>query len=147
VARAICRARDRGELASSGDLRRAVEAVLPESERIPELARCFQALRIAVNDELAALDSALADLPACLAPGARAVVISYHSLEDRRVKNSFRRESSDCLCPPDLPVCACGHKATLELLTRRAVRPDADEIARNPRARSARLRAVRRLAA
>ncbi|MBN2171131.1 MAG: 16S rRNA (cytosine(1402)-N(4))-methyltransferase RsmH [Candidatus Krumholzibacteriota bacterium] len=145
LARAILAARDAGRLAGTGDLRRAVESVTGARGSHAELARVFQALRIAVNDELAALDSALAALPRCLAPGGRAAVVSYHSLEDRRVKRCFRRESTDCLCPPELPVCACGHRRSFELLTPRALRPGPDERLRNPRARSARLRAVRRI--
>jgi len=146
VARAVIAARDAGRLAGTGDLRRAVESVTGPRGSHAELARVFQALRIAVNDELAALDAALAALPRCLAPGGRAVVISYHSLEDRRVKRAFRRESTDCLCPPELPVCVCGHRRSFELLTPRALRPGPEERLHNPRARSARLRAVRRIA-
>ena len=145
VARAILRARDSGRLAGTADLRRAVESVVKGADRIAELARVFQALRIAVNGELTALDAALAALPDCLAPAGRAVIISYHSLEDRRVKRFIQRESRDCLCPPGLPVCACAHRAAFEALTPRAVRPAEAELAANPRSRSARLRAIRRL--
>ena len=104
--------------------------------------RTFQALRIAVNDELGALAAALGAAIDLLRPGGALVVIAFHSLEDRLVKETFRRESRDCICPPRQPVCTCGHRASLEVLTRRPVTPGADELARNPRSRSARLRAA-----
>lgn len=107
--------------------------------------RTFQALRIAVNRELEAVESVLPQAVAALAPGGRLAVISFHSLEDRIVKQFFRRESQDCLCPPRQPVCTCGHKATLIELTRRPITPDAEEVAQNPRSRSARLRVAERV--
>jgi 16S rRNA (cytosine1402-N4)-methyltransferase len=107
--------------------------------------RTFQALRIAVNRELEALESVLPQAVAALAPGGRLAVISFHSLEDRIVKQFLRRESRDCLCPPRQPVCTCGHKAVLIELTRRPVMPDPDEISQNPRSRSARLRVAERV--
>jgi len=107
--------------------------------------RTFQALRIAVNRELETLEIVLPQAVAALAPGGRLAVISFHSLEDRIVKQFFRRESQDCLCPPRQPVCTCGHKATLIELTRRPVTPQPDEIAQNPRSRSARLRVAERV--
>lgn len=107
--------------------------------------RTFQALRIAVNRELEGLESVLPQAVAALAPGGRLAVISFHSLEDRIVKQFFRRESRDCLCPPRQPVCTCGHKAVLIELTRRPVMPDPDEISQNPRSRSARLRVAERV--
>jgi 16S rRNA (cytosine1402-N4)-methyltransferase len=107
--------------------------------------RTFQALRIAVNRELDALEVFLPQAVAALAPGGILAVISFHSLEDRIVKQFFRRESQDCLCPPRQPVCTCGHKATLIEQTRRPISPDPDEIAQNPRSRSARLRVAERV--
>jgi len=107
--------------------------------------RTFQALRIAVNDELAALHDGLEQALTLLAPGGRLAVISFHSLEDRQVKEFIRRESRDCVCPPEQPLCTCGHHATLRMLTRKPLRPDEAEIRRNPRARSARLRVAERL--
>jgi 16S rRNA (cytosine1402-N4)-methyltransferase len=102
--------------------------------------RTFQALRIAVNGELEGLEKALPQAVDCLAPGGRLAVISFHSLEDRIVKQYFRRESVDCICPPQQPVCTCGHKAVLIEITRKPVEAAGDETITNPRARSARLR-------
>ncbi|MEZ0395800.1 MAG: 16S rRNA (cytosine(1402)-N(4))-methyltransferase RsmH [Anaerolineales bacterium] len=107
--------------------------------------RTFQALRIAVNGELEALEEALPQAANVLAPGGRLAVIAFHSLEDRLVKEFFRRESRDCLCPPRQPVCTCGHKATLREIVRRPITPGGEEIARNPRARSARLRIAEKI--
>jgi 16S rRNA (cytosine1402-N4)-methyltransferase len=107
--------------------------------------RTFQALRIAVNDELGALEVALPQCVELLKPGGRLAVITFHSLEDRAVKNFFRTESRDCICPPEQPICTCGHRASLKILTRKPVEPSPVEVADNPRARSAKLRAVERL--
>jgi len=114
-------------------------------ERIHPATRTFQALRIAVNDELAAIEAALPQAVEILAPGGRLAVISFHSLEDRLVKEFMRRESRDCICPPDVPVCTCGHRAMLRLITRKPIRPTAEEVAANPRSRSARLRVAERV--
>jgi 16S rRNA (cytosine1402-N4)-methyltransferase len=113
--------------------------------KIHPATRTFQALRIAVNDELGALAAWLDGLPRLLAPGGRAAVISFHSLEDRRVKERFRALAQACTCPPDFPICACGAKATFAPVTRKAVVAAAAEVAQNPRARSAKLRAVEKL--
>jgi 16S rRNA (cytosine1402-N4)-methyltransferase len=113
--------------------------------RIHPATRTFQALRIAVNDELGRLSRALEAAIGLLQPGGRLAVIAFHSLEDRRVKQFFQKESRDCICPPQQPVCTCGHTASLTLVTRRPVRPDEGEIQANPRARSARLRIAERV--
>ena len=105
----------------------------------------FQALRIAVNDELGALEVVLPQCVELLKPGGRLAVITFHSLEDRIVKNFFRTESRDCICPPEQPICICGHRAKLKILTSKPVEPSPVEVADNPRARSAKLRAVERL--
>jgi 16S rRNA (cytosine1402-N4)-methyltransferase len=148
VATAILAARERGELETTGQLR---EAVMPVAGRAGEppaksLARVFQALRIAVNGELDELDRLLASLPELLAPGGRIVIVSFHRLEDRRVKNAFREGERACVCPPELPTCACGgDHAWLRTITRRPLTADAGEVAANPRSRSARLRAAERI--
>jgi 16S rRNA (cytosine1402-N4)-methyltransferase len=107
----------------------------------------FQALRIAVNEELEALEAGLAAAVDLLRPGGRLVVLSYHSLEDRIVKRFFAAERRGCVCPPELPVCVCGRNPRLRLLTRKSLTPTPEEVATNPRSRSARLRAAERLAA
>lgn len=105
----------------------------------------FQALRIAVNHELEAIESVLPQALEALAPGGRLAVISFHSLEDRTVKEFFRRESRDCICPPRQPVCTCGHKAQIREINRRPIEPQPEETERNPRARSAKLRIAEKL--
>jgi 16S rRNA (cytosine1402-N4)-methyltransferase len=102
-------------------------------------------LRIAVNHELEAVEAVLPQAVAVLTPGGRLAVISFHSLEDRIVKQFFRRESQDCICPPPQPVCTCGHKASLREVVRRPIVPQAAEVESNPRSRSARLRVVEKL--
>jgi 16S rRNA (cytosine1402-N4)-methyltransferase len=145
VARAIVRARP---LATTGALAAVVGGVLGRGRPgLHPATRTFQALRIAVNAELDELDAFLADGWRLLAPGGRLAVLAYHSLEDRRVKEAFRRWAADCLCPPHLPRCACGWSAKVRVLTRRPLRPSDEETLRNPRARSARLRVVERLGA
>ena len=148
VVRAILAAREQAPLDTTGRLRAVVEAVSgrPGEPAAKSLARVFQALRLVVNGELDELDRFLVRVRDCLAPGGRLVVLSYHSLEDRRVKHAFRDAARSCLCPPELPVCACGgNHAWLEVLTPRPRTASAAEIARNPRARSVRLRAAARV--
>ena len=145
IAAAILRARP---IRTTTELAAVVVRAMPGSRtRIHPATRTFQALRIAVNDELGSLATALEQARDILGPGARLVVISFHSLEDRIVKQFFQRESRDCVCPPEQPACTCDHKATLRLITRRPVSAEADEVQRNPRARSAKLRAAERLRA
>jgi 16S rRNA (cytosine1402-N4)-methyltransferase len=114
-------------------------------ERIHPATRTFQALRIAVNQELQAIEMVLPQAVSVLAPGGRLAVISFHSLEDRLVKQFFRRESRDCLCPAKQPVCTCGHKAVLHEVNRHPIEADAEEIQSNPRSRSAKLRVAEKL--
>jgi len=147
LARAIVRAREAAPLQTTGQLVAVIERALGAARgRIHPATRAFQALRIAVNDELRSLETALAQAVELLASGGRLAVISFHSLEDRIVKGFLRAESGQCRCPPGLPVCVCGATARVRILTRRAVRPSAAEVERNPRARSARLRGAVRLA-
>jgi len=110
--------------------------------RIHPATRTFQALRIVVNDELGALERVLPQAIAQLAPGGRLAIISFHSLEDRIVKQYFQQEARDCICPPEQPVCTCRHKATIHIITKKPITPSLAEIDENPRARSAKLRVV-----
>ncbi|NPA89964.1 MAG: 16S rRNA (cytosine(1402)-N(4))-methyltransferase RsmH [Chloroflexi bacterium] len=144
IARAIVQARP---LYTTTELADLIARVVPRrrGQRLHPATRTFQALRIAVNDELGALERALPQAIRVLRPGGRLVVITFHSLEDRIVKQFFRREAQDCICPPRQPVCTCGHKAQVRILTRKPVTPSPEEVARNPRARSAKLRAVEKL--
>jgi len=146
LARAIVAARTEAPLRTVRDLLAVIEgAHVGGGRRHHPATLVFQALRIATNDEIAALEEGLEAGIASLAPFRRIAVIAYHSLEDRIVKNRFRDEQRGCVCPPRTPVCICGHRPRLRVETRRAVRPGPDEIRRNPRARSARLRAAERL--
>ena len=151
IARAIVDARRTAPIATAEELAALIERVLPPNPRQPRrthpATRVFQALRIAVNEELDALEAGLAAALDLLRPGGRLVVISYHSLEDRIVKRFLAGERRGCVCPPEIPVCVCGRNPRLRLLTRPSLTPTAEEIASNPRARSARMRAAERLAA
>ena len=142
IARRIVEARP---LQSTSQLVAAVLAAVPGRGPLHPATRVFQALRIAVNHELELLESGLDQALDLLSPGGRLVAIAYHSLEDRIVKEFLRRESQDCLCPPGIMVCQCGHRASVRLLTRRVVTPAEEEVRDNPRSRSARLRAAARL--
>jgi len=144
LAREIVRRRATRPFRTSDDLVGAIRGALGARTGPSDFARLFQAVRIAVNDELAGLERALPALRDRLAPGGAFAVIAYHSGEDRLVKHAFRDWSTDCICPPRLPVCACGGNHALgQTITRRAIVASPDEVARNPRARSARLRAWR----
>lgn len=149
VARAIVEARQVAPLETTSALADVVARVAgrPGEARAKALARVFQALRIHINDELGALDRFLASMTRLVTVGGRIAILSFHSLEDRRVKETFAAAARDCICPPEFPACACGGgQASLRLLTRRPIMASDAETARNPRARSARLRAAERLA-
>ena len=143
VARAIVRQRP---LASTDELRRLVERVVPRrrGQKIHPATRVFQALRIAVNDELGQLERFIEPAVRSLRPGGRMAVISFHSLEDRIVKHSFARLQGKCTCPPDFPECRCEREELVRVLTRSPIRPTDEEVHANPRSRSARLRVVER---
>jgi 16S rRNA (cytosine1402-N4)-methyltransferase len=148
IARAIVRRRAEQPYERTAELVDTIRASVPAPRRFGDghpARRVFQALRIAVNDELGALERALPAALEMLKPGGRIAVISFHSLEDRIVKRFFAAEARGCICPPELPVCACGHEPRLRLLTRKAVRPSPRETAANPRSASARLRAAARV--
>lgn len=143
LAREIVRRRARAPFATSDDLVRAIRGALGPRTGAPDFARLFQALRIVVNDELSGLERALPSLRGRLLSGGTMAVITYHSGEDRLVKHAFRDWSADCVCPPKQPMCTCRGRALGETLTRRPISPSDAEITRNPRSRSAKLRAWR----
>ena len=146
IARAIVRRRERAEIETTNELVETIKDAVPAPARFGgghPAKRVFQAIRIAVNDELGAIDRALPAAWAVLRPGGRFGAISFHSLEDRRVKRFLADRARGCICPPDLPVCACGREPEAEV--RRAVAPTAGEVAQNPRAGSGRLRVARKL--
>ena len=147
IARAIVRQRSERPLNTTAELAALVERVVGRGtgRRIHPATRVFQALRIAVNGELDNLRAGLEAAVDLLNPGGRLAVISYHSLEDRIVKNFLARISADCICPPGLPVCVCGHSPSLKVINRRIIRPSVEEIAANPRSRSARLRMAQKI--
>jgi len=147
LAQAVIAFREKRPFASTEDLVAVCDEVLGRAHgrSLPAPTLVFQAVRIAVNGELDQLEDALNGVPGLLNPGGIAAVISFHSLEDRIVKNFFRDKSRGCICPPGLPVCVCGHRAEMEVLTRKSVTAGAEELAVNRRAACARLRAARRL--
>ncbi len=148
IASAIAKRRESNPFTTTADLAKFIEVVAPARGfgAIHPATRVFQALRIAVNDELAELERFLPMALSVLAPGGRLAVISFHSLEDRIVKTFFAAEQKGCTCPPKFPVCVCGNRPTLEILTRKPVTADEAETAANPRARSAKLRVAQKLA-
>ena len=130
---------------TTGRLAEVIAATVKRRGPLHPATRTFQALRIAVNQELATLEAALPQAVQILRPGGRLAVITFHSLEDRIVKQFFKREQRDCICPPEAPICTCGHRATLRLINRKPIVPTPEEIAANPRSRSAKLRIAERL--
>jgi len=145
LADAIVQSRLEAPIESAGDLIAIAKPFLFGRKQQQSLAKLFQALRIEVNQELLNLQRLLKSVVPLLAPDGVVAIISYHSLEDRLVKQFFFQESQDCLCPPRIPVCQCGHRAELKVLTKRSIVPSDKEIESNPRARSARLRAAQKI--
>jgi 16S rRNA (cytosine1402-N4)-methyltransferase len=148
IARAIGRVRARAELETTQDLVDVIKSAVPIPAQFAgghPAKRTFQALRIAVNDELIQIDEALPLAWELLVTGGRLGAISFHSLEDRRVKRFLAEKARGCICPPDLPICVCGHEPEADVLTRRAIAPTPGEIASNPRSKSAHLRVARKL--
>ena len=149
IAQKLTEQRDKAPLTTTFDLVRVVDAAIPKAVRQKDdghpARRTFQAVRIAVNDELAPLAQALEDWVSLLSPGGRLCVLTFHSIEDRLVKQTFRRMQNPCTCPPKAPVCICGKKPVVRVLYGGAVKPTDEEIARNSRAHSALLRAVEKL--
>lgn len=146
VARAIVAARAEQPITTTRRLAEIVAHTAQWSERIHPATRTFQALRIATNEELENLEKALPQAVSLLRPGGRVAVISFHSLEDRIVKRFFNDEQRGCVCPPRLPVCVCGRRPRLRVLTKKPISPAMEEVRRNPRSRSAKLRVAERLA-
>ena len=149
IAQIICEHRAKKPFETTFDLVHAVDAAIPKAVRRKDdghpARRTFQAIRIAVNDELDPLDKALCDFVDCLKPGGRLLVITFHSLEDRLVKRCFQRLQNPCTCPPKAPICTCGKKPLVKVLAKGAVPPSDEEVERNPRSRSAKLRVCQKL--
>jgi 16S rRNA (cytosine1402-N4)-methyltransferase len=149
IARAIVHAREKGPIETASRLADVIDAAYPKSRRNRfrhPATRSFQALRIAVNRELQSLDTFLDKIPSLLSTGGRLIVLSYHSLEDRRVKQAMAGWEQTCTCPPDFPQCVCGKKPLFRRLFKKGLKPDQKEIEKNPRARSAVMRAAERVA-
>ena len=149
IAKIICEHRKEKPLKTTFDLVKAIDAAIPKAVRRKDEShparRTFQAIRIAINDELAPLEQAIKDFVTCLKPGGRICVITFHSLEDRIVKNCFRTLEHPCICPPKAPICTCGRKPSLKVLAGGVIGPSAGETERNPRSRSAKLRVAEKI--
>lgn len=148
IAKAVCEAKNNGAVTNSAVLAEIVERAVPPAYRhgaIHPATRTFQALRLKINDELDELSDFLGRIASRLGGGARLVIISFHSLEDRLVKRSFRQMAASCICAPQVPVCSCGHSATARILTKKPIMAGPEELAGNTRSRSAKLRAIERI--
>lgn len=148
VAAAIVRERDRKEISNTLQLVEIIKAALPGAalrEKQHPAKRTFQGIRIAVNDELGEIERFLTALPEILRPSGRAVIITFHSLEDRLVKHAFRTAEKPCTCPPSIPVCVCGKKPALKVITNKPILPEKEELDKNPRSRSAKVRVAEKI--
>ncbi len=148
IAKKIADARRGKNISTAKELADIVVSAIPERfrhGRVHPATKTFQALRMETNSEVEALKAVLPQAVSMLAAGGRLVVVSFHSIEDRIVKDFFKQESRDCLCPPELPICRCGHKASLSVITKKPVLPKEEEVGSNPRSRSAKLRAAERI--
>ena len=148
IASAICRSREERCIETTLELASIIRAAMPAAalrEKQHPAKRSFQAIRIAVNDELGAVEKVMKDAPDCLAPGGRLAIITFHSLEDRIVKNGMNDAARGCTCPPEFPVCVCGKKPKVKIITRKPIVSGDEELERNPRARSAKLRVCERI--
>ena len=147
IAGAICRRRQQKPIKTTLELAEVIRSAMPPQalrEKQHPAKRTFQAIRIAVNDELTAISHMMADAIDCLKPSGRLAVITFHSLEDRIVKQAMQQAAKGCICPPDFPVCVCGKKPTIEIVTRKPILAGAEELETNPRARSAKLRVAQK---
>ncbi|MDD5527464.1 MAG: 16S rRNA (cytosine(1402)-N(4))-methyltransferase RsmH [Patescibacteria group bacterium] len=148
IAKGIVERRKLSRIETTGDLVEIIKKAIPRrlwSERVHPATKTFQALRIVVNKELENLAEVLPQALAALKSGGRLAIISFHSLEDRIVKDYFREQAKDCLCPPEIPICSCGHKASLKIITKKIVLPGEEEIKINPRSRSAKMRVAEKI--
>ncbi len=148
IAAAIVKARANGNIATTAQLKQVIESVFPKSIIYGKggvSKKTFQAIRIEVNGELELLQGAVEDFISLLAPGGRLAIITFHSLEDRIVKSTFKLAATDCICPPKTPVCICGHKAQIRLISKKPILPSAQELASNSRSHSAKLRVAEKL--
>lgn len=145
IARKIVQERGAASIKTTMQLKKLVEAVTPKQNLNKTLSRVYQALRIYVNNELDELKDFLAQSVQILNPGGRLVILSYHSLEDRIVKEFFKHEALSCVCPPEIPICVCNKESRLKILTKKPISPTVEEIKTNPRARSAKLRAAEKI--
>jgi 16S rRNA (cytosine1402-N4)-methyltransferase len=148
IAAAICRRRAEKAIETTLELTDIIRSAMPAAalrEKQHPAKRSFQAIRIAVNDELGAVETVMKTAPLCLNPGGRLAIITFHSLEDRIVKNGMANAAKGCTCPPNFPVCVCGNKPKVKLVTRKPITASEEELERNPRARSAKLRVCEKL--
>jgi S-adenosyl-methyltransferase MraW len=148
IAKGIVERRKKDRIETTGDLAEIIKKAIPRrlwSDKVHPATKTFQALRIVVNKELESLEKVLPQAVAALKSGGRIVIISFHSLEDRIVKDFFREQAIDCICPPEIPICSCNHRASLKIITKKIIIPSEEEIKINPRSRSAKMRVAEKI--